>query len=89
MLQTLDEDSGLLPPDKPDGKIVLLPEVVECFENHAGLIKSQDDWGNQNKITTVLEQTLDECADFNLAIVSAAEAEANRDLIVPDGSPST
>jgi len=69
-LQTLDDDPG-------DGKIVLLEDVVECFEDHSGAIKTQDDWKYEGKVSDVLEATL-ECAGRDpIIIVSAAEAQAN------------
>ena len=73
-LQTLDEDSGS---GQQDGKIVLLPEVVGCFEDIAG---SSVDWGDPDGIDQLLFDTVATCqgaGGAELALVSAADAKGN------------
>ena len=77
VLQTLDSDSGAV--DR-DGKIVLLPEVVKCFEKTAKKIKDTSDWDDAEWISTVLDKTVSKCngdGDSVLAVVSADEAQGN------------
>ena len=74
-LQTLDEDSGA---DSRDGKIVLLPEVVSCFEGVVG--SAAVDWGDSFQIDQLLAQAVAACngaGGAELAVVSEAEAQGN------------
>jgi hypothetical protein len=73
-LQTLDADSGA---EQPDGKIVLLPEVVGCFESVAG---PTVDWGDSLLVEGLLSQTVATCngvGGAELALVSEADAQGN------------
>jgi len=73
-LQTLDNDHG-------DGKIVLLPEVVACFEGVVGSMGlTEIDFGNGYLVYDVLSQTVVSCNGLGgaeLELVSQAEAQGN------------
>ena len=77
-LQTLDADSGA---SQRDGKIVLLPSAVGCFESAAGNMGlTEVDWGNGELVDELLVQTVVQCSgnpDTTLALVAAEEAQGN------------
>jgi hypothetical protein len=74
-LQTLDADSGA---EQHDGKITLLPEVVDCFGDVVG--GTYVDWGNATYLDLLLAQTVAACDGLGgaeLAVVDAISAQAN------------
>jgi hypothetical protein len=78
ILQTLDADSGA---EQRDGKIVLLPEVVSCFE---GVVTSKGlteiDYNDAELVEDLVSSAVSSCngaGGATLAAVAADEAQGN------------
>ena len=90
VLQTLDYDSGA---EKRDGKIVIVPEVVTCFENIVGA-GAVLDFGDEDEITNILNTVVSQCNGLDFvplesdAVVASEEESApyvtNLAVVGPD-----
>ena len=75
VLQTLDYDSGA---EKRDGKIVIVPEVVTCFENIVGA-GAVLDFGDEDEITNILNTVVSQCNGLDFVLLESVAVVANEE----------